>query len=317
VNAKPEPGSALAAAPDWRGVFPALCTPFTSELQVDASAQRRVVRFAVDSGAHGLVAFGLAGEVFTLTADERKALTEVLVDEVAGAVPLLVGVGAAELETGVDLARTAERAGAAGIVISCQPGSPLDADGLVDYFVRIAGEVSLPVMIQDAPDYLGVALGPELVERIATAASNVRMVKLEAGAPRLREWIDWFGADLSIWGGNGGIYLLDSARAGSPAVVPGVEVVDRLVEIYEVEAGGDHANAEQLFRELLPLLVFEMHDTIDHYNACAKRVLVHRQVLANALLRPPATELTLSAEMILDRHLAHVLPVIAVPDPAA
>ena len=78
----------------WRGVYPALCTPFTAEDAVDLEAQRRVVRFALDCGAHGLVAFGLAGEVLKLSADERRQLTDVIVDEVEGAVPVFVGAGA-------------------------------------------------------------------------------------------------------------------------------------------------------------------------------------------------------------------------------
>ena len=47
----------------WRGVYPAICTPSTEDDAVDVEAQRRVVRFALDGGAHGIVAFGLAGEV--------------------------------------------------------------------------------------------------------------------------------------------------------------------------------------------------------------------------------------------------------------
>ena len=57
----------------WRGVYPAICTPFTVEDEVDFEAQRRVVRFALECGSHGIVAFGLAGEVLKLTADERRS----------------------------------------------------------------------------------------------------------------------------------------------------------------------------------------------------------------------------------------------------
>src|SRR5215470_12600884 len=78
----------------WRGVYPAICTPFTHDEAVDYNAQKRVVRFALDCGSHGIVAFGLAGEVLKLSADERRALTDAIVDEVGGAVPVFVGVGA-------------------------------------------------------------------------------------------------------------------------------------------------------------------------------------------------------------------------------
>jgi hypothetical protein len=51
----------------WRGVYPAICTPFTEDDGVDLEAQRRVVRFALECGSHGIVAFGLAGEVLKLS----------------------------------------------------------------------------------------------------------------------------------------------------------------------------------------------------------------------------------------------------------
>ena len=56
----------------WRGIYPAICTPFRPDDEVDLDAQRRVVRFVLEGGAHGIVAFGLAGEVLKLSTDERK-----------------------------------------------------------------------------------------------------------------------------------------------------------------------------------------------------------------------------------------------------
>src|SRR5689334_13036483 len=151
----------------WRGIFPALCTPFTPDDRVDLAAQRRVVRFALDSGAHGLVAFGMAGEVLKLRPDERKALTDEILDEADGQVPVFVGVGAESLAAACELARYAERAGAACAVIPAPLTGSANEDAFVDYFARVAGSVSIPVMIQDAPAYLGVALGPAVVARAA------------------------------------------------------------------------------------------------------------------------------------------------------
>ncbi len=57
------------------------------------------------------------------------------------------------------------------------------------------------------------------------------------------------------------------------------------------------------FREILPMLVFEMQHSIDHYNACAKRVLVRRGVLVNAALRSPATVFGDVSLGLLEQHL--------------
>jgi 4-hydroxy-tetrahydrodipicolinate synthase len=288
----------------WRGVFPAICTPFTAEDEVDFEAQRRVVRFALECGSHGIVAFGLAGEVLKLTADERRKLTDVIVDEVGGAVPVFVGVGAPSTRVSIELARQAEAAGASCVVVPAPMSGALDDATLIEYFVRIAGAVTLPVMIQDAPAYLGVRLGAGVVQRIAAAAENVRLVKLEAGPAELSDWIERLGDGYSVWGGDGGMYLLDCMRSGAAGIIPGVDLVDVLVGVYEAEMRGEQALADERLREILPMLVFEMQHSIDHYNACAKQILVRRGVLEHAGLRPPAGALGDGSRMLLERHLS-------------
>lgn len=292
----------------WQGMYPAICTPFTQDDAIDLEAQRRVVRFALDCGSHGIVAFGLAGEVLKLSAEERRQLTDVIVDEVGGTVPVFVGAGAPSVPASIELARHAEDAGASCVVLPAPMSGALDDAALVDYFVRIAAAVSVPVMIQDAPAYLGVRLGPDVVRRVGALAPNVRLVKLEAGPVEMSNWIDELGDAFSIWGGDGGLYLLDCIRTGAAGIIPGIDLIDRLVQVYEAEVRGESALADERLREILPMLVFEMQHSIDHYNTCAKRVLVHRGVLEHAGLRAPAAALGDVSRKLLDRYLAGLQP---------
>jgi 4-hydroxy-tetrahydrodipicolinate synthase len=300
-------GGSLATTADinsWRGVYPALCTPFDDDDRVDVEAQRRVVRFALSAGAHGLVAFGLAGEVPRLAAAERKLLTDVILDEAGGRVPVLVGAGAESVAVACELAAYAENAGASCVVLPAPGPGRLDSRALVDYFTRVAGSVSIPVMIQDAPAYVGQAVGPAVVGEVAGRAPNVRLLKLEAGPAELSAWLEELGGDFSVWVGDAGMYILDAVRVGAAGVIPGVDLVDLLVDVYEAEAAGDRAGAEELFRRVLPMIVFEIQLSIDHFNACAKSVLVRRGVLENTRLRAPAAALGSSSLHLLDQHLA-------------
>jgi len=285
-------------------VYPAICTPFAEDGAVDLEAQRRVVRFALECGSHGIVAFGLAGEVPKLSADERKLLTDVIIDETAGAVPVFVGVGAPSTPASIELARYAEAAGASCVVVPAPMVGALGDGALADYFVNIAAAVSLPVMIQDAPHHLGVRLGAELVRKVGARADNVRLVKLEAGPAEMSRWLDRLGGEYSIWGGDGGMYLLDCVRSGAAGIIPGVDLVDLLVQVYEADERGESAFADERLRDVLPVLVFAMQDSIDHYNNCAKHILVRRGVLEHDGLRSPASALGSSSRMLLERHLA-------------
>ena len=158
-------------------------------------------------------------------------------------------------------------------------------------------------MIQDAPAYLGVGLGSELVSRIGARAENVRLVKLEAGPVEMSKWIDDLGAEFTIWGGDGGVYLLDCIRIGATGIIPGVDLVDLLVRVYEAEARGETALADEGLGEILPMLVFEMQHSIDHYNHCAKHTLKRRGVELNVALRQPAEQFGGLSLRLLERYV--------------
>jgi dihydrodipicolinate synthase/N-acetylneuraminate lyase len=286
----------------WKGIWPAICTPFAEDASVDLVAMRRVVRFAIDAGAQGLVCFGLAGEVLKLSSDERRSLIEVIVDEAGGRVPVLAGVGAESLRASIELASHAEQVGVSGIVSPAPTTARPGEAAVADYLARLAASVELPVMIQDAPAYLGVALSPTIVANAAALAPNICMLKLEAGPAAMSAWIEALGSSFSIWGGDGGVYLLDCLRIGAAGIVPGVDLVDLLVEINELEQRGARLEADRRLSALLPMLVFEMQ-SIDHYNACAKRVLVERGVLQTSALRVPAEPFPEACTALLHHHL--------------
>ena len=288
----------------WAGVFPVLCTPFADDGSVDAGALRAVVRFALASGAHGLVCFGLGAEVNKLTPDERRQLTDAIVDEAAGRVPVLVGVGAEATHTAVELARHAQSAGADGVVVPPPFTLRMRGDESAGYFDAVADAVELTVMLQDSSAYLGSALSPALVRRLAGEHANVRDMKIEAGAVETARWVEEVGPDVRVFTGDAGVHLLECLRAGAAGTIPAVEIADRLVAAYDAETGGEPGRADELFRPLLPYLVFALGGGIDHCNAATKAVLVRRGVLARGELRQPAPDFGPHFDKLVDRHAA-------------
>ena len=276
----------VSAAGPWSGVYPSLPTPFDASGSIDLDAMRRVVRFALAAGSDGLLCSGLAGEVGRLTTSERMRLCEAIIEETDGAVPVLIGSTAENLAISGALAEHAERTGAAGIVLPAPTGYHLSSTHIVDYFVGVAERTALPVLVQDAPEYLSVTVGPAAVIAAAGRASNICGVKLETGAEGIEAWRAELGDDFRVFGGDGGMYMLDILRAGAHGVMPGVDTVDLLVAIARAEREGRTRDADDAFRQLMPLLVFEMQ-SIDHYNACAKHVLRRRGVIECIDLRLP------------------------------
>jgi 4-hydroxy-tetrahydrodipicolinate synthase len=295
----------------WQGIFPSLPTPYTAGDDIDHGALRAIVRLNVDQGAQGLLCFGLAGEVFRLTPDERKHMTDVILEATGGDVPVLVGASAESVHTACDLARYAATAGASGVVVAPPITSHLGRGELMRFFLAVAEACDVPVMVQDAPEYLGVALGPELVAELAVTSENIVGVKLEIGPDGLREWRSRVDDDLTIFGGNGGLHIVETIRAGADGLAPGAEVTDVLVAIYDALLAGKDAEAMRLYRDVLPLLVFELQD-IDHYNACVKHVLSRRGVAVQPHLRAPAPGLPASTVPLLD-ELVEALGLVGTP----
>jgi 2-keto-3-deoxy-L-arabinonate dehydratase len=287
------------------GIIPALCTTFAEDGSLDIAAQQDVVRFVLSCGADGVVCFGLAGEVNKLTSEERKRLSSIIIKEVGGSVPVLVGVGAEALHTAKELARYAEAEGADGVVIPPPITSHLDEDGLTPYFLEIADAVTLPVVIQDAPAYLGIRLSARGIRRLAEQQSNIKYVKLETGPEETARWIADLAPTVDVLTGNAGLFLLSDIRAGVAGNVPGTEMTDFLVSVYREEKQGNSATANELFQRLLPYLVFSLQD-IDHYNACTKEVLARRGVLRQSGLRKPGPSLTAVSRELLDKFMAEL-----------
>ncbi len=294
--------------PGFAGIFPVLATPFADDGSLDLDGQRAVVRFALRCGADGVVCFGMGAEVNKLTPGERRRLCEAIVAEVDGRVPVLVGVGAESTHHAVALARHAHACGAAGIVIPPPMTSNLAADELDPYFGAIADAVDLPVMLQNAPEYIGVGLSPALVLRLAAAHPNIRHIKLEAGPDQTERWVAALGPDIRVFTGDAGIHLLGCLRAGAVGNIPAVDVADVLVRAYAAERRGGGQAADAIFAPLLPYLTFALRG-IDHCNACTKEVLVQRGILPRGGLRPPARTLTPFARAHIETSLAGLDPV--------
>ena len=287
----------------WHGVFPSLPTPFLPDGSVDRVGMGAVVRYAIDAGAHGVVCFGLAGEVNRLSPPERVALGEVIVETCAGRVPMLLGAGAESTRTAVDLAIAFERMGGDGIVIAAPTQTRLSSGELLEHFVSIAAATGLPVMVQEAAIYLGVELSPDLVLEIAERCPNVLYLKVEAGPEETARWVAAVGHRLAVFTGDAGIHLTGCLRAGAVGNVPGVELTAPLVAIHDAFAAGDTARAEVALHALLPYLVFALQG-IDHYNACAKAALARLGVIANPDLRAPAPGLSSAGRTIVHERLS-------------
>ena len=149
---------------NFNGAWPALVTPFTAEDQVNVVVLRELVEYLIDKGIGGFYVCGGTGEGLFMSPGERKVVTETVVDQVDGRVPVIAHIGSMIVGDAVQLAAHAQQIGVAGIS-SVIPPMFQQSESLYAYFARVgaaAPDVPLLTYIFGGPTD-AVALMRELM----------------------------------------------------------------------------------------------------------------------------------------------------------
>ena len=244
----------------FEGVFPIVITPFLEDGSVDFESQRRVVRYLIDRGAHGLGLFANASEGYTLSAQEHEELTKVILKEVHGRVPVIVSTGHTGTDVAVLLSRKAQDAGADGVMVLPPHYMKPDAEGVFDYYKAISDAVRIPIMVQDAPLMTQVAMSPALLARMGREIEHVRYVKVEAPPtpPKVSQVFAQAQGTLGIFGGLNGHFFIEELNRGAIGTMPASDMVEGLIRVFEFYKQGRKADAKMEFHRFLPLIRYEL-----------------------------------------------------------
>ena len=161
----------MSHAPRFHGCMPANLLPFTADLAIDEPAYRKHLRWLVDApGVTGLVANGHAAEVASLTREERRRTLDIALDEVAGKVPVVTGIYSDGTLEAIELARDAQAAGAAGLLVFPPTlfmwGAQLKPALVLRHFQTLADAVDLPLVVFEYPVASGIGYSPETLAEL-------------------------------------------------------------------------------------------------------------------------------------------------------
>lgn len=228
-----------------RGVIPAMVTTFDENEEVDLQRARALVRYLVESGVHGLYITGSTGEGFLMTAQERKAYTEVVIDEVNHRIPVIVHVGDIGTKKSIDLAKHAEQAGADAISSVPPFYFKFNGDDVFNYYKDIAESVSIPMVVYNIS--LAGLMSNSLIKRIASV-ENVKGLKFTG-----REHDDMcalkqeLGPDFMIYSGCDEM-ATQGLLAGADGLIGSTYnlMPDTFIEIYDLAMKGDYVAAFEI-----------------------------------------------------------------------
>ena len=162
---------------NWRGVIPALTTPFNADLSVDHTFLAEHGRWMVGHGCVGLVALGSLGEAATLALSEKRAVLETLVRAVGDRVPVIPGVTALGTAEAVELARTAATIGCRGLMVLPPYVYSTDWREMKAHVAAILAATDLPCMLYNNPVSYRTDFLPEQIAELAREFPRLEAVK--------------------------------------------------------------------------------------------------------------------------------------------
>ena len=284
------------------GVYSVLPTPFTPAGDVDEESLQRVIDLFIGAGVNGVTALGVTGEVARLDDSERRRVLEVAVNHVNGRIGVVAGTTSEGTGTCIAYSRTAREIGATAVMVSPPRMPKLNSEAVVRHYKALADAVDIEIVVQDYPPISGFAMEPSLLARIAKEIPKARTVKLEdPPTPFKTSRILEACGDTSvrIFGGLGGVFLLEELLAGATGAMTGFAFPEILVKIVSLFRAGKVDEAADVFYRAVPLMRFEFQEGIGM--AIRKEVLHRRGALASPVTRPPAAALDRTTREALDR----------------
>ena len=246
----------------YRGVFPVVPTIFHEDGKLDLEGQKRCVDFMIDAGSNGLCILANFSEQFALSDEERDDVMRVVLEHVAGRVPVIVTTTHFSSEVCARRSAAAEAAGAAMVMIMPPyHGATIRVTekGIYEFYGKVSDAIGIPVMIQDAP-VAGTPLSAPFLARMAREIENVAYFKIETAqaASKLRELIE-LGGDSVVgpWDGEEAITLYPDLEAGATGSMTGGGYPDGIRKIVDAYMSGDKESAASLYQQWLPLINYE------------------------------------------------------------
>jgi 4-hydroxy-tetrahydrodipicolinate synthase len=269
------------------GVFNVLSTPLNNNDEIDSAVFEREIEWLLKCGMNGAV-LAMVSEVLRFNTAERREQWKMAIKFLNGRVPLVVSVGAESSAIAVKLAKDAQSDGASALMATPPSAFAATADEVKNYYVKIIQAVTIPVIVQDASNYLGNPIElSTYVELIDTYGNERVQFKPEAKPvkERLQELNKISENRAKVFEGQGGMDLLDTHPLGVVGTMPGAEVPWALVALWNSLNDNNLDLAHAIHQPLSKLISFQI--SLDAYVAVEKYLLMKQKVFTNMNQRGP------------------------------
>jgi 4-hydroxy-tetrahydrodipicolinate synthase len=271
-------------------VLTAMVTPFTADGDLDIDGAQRLASHLVDRGLDGLVVSGTTGESPTTSDAEKERLVRAVVEAVGDRARVVAGAGTNDTHHTIELCRSAEKAGAHGLLLVTPYYNKPPQPALVRHFQMAADATELPVMLYDIPGRTGTAIE---FDSFATLAQHERIIAVKDAKGDLFEGSRVMAeTGLAYYSGDDALNLawLTHGAVGVVSVVAHVAAAEYAEMVAAIERS-DLATALDLHRRLLPVVRAVMARSSQ--GAITATAAVHAAgIIGSRAMRPPLIDAT-------------------------
>lgn len=269
----------------FKGLGIALVTPFKTDGSIDTNALIRLVEYQIKNGADFLCIMGTTAETPCLTTDEKRGLKALLVERVAGRVPLLMGCGGNCTRAIVNELMATDWTGIDGVLSVCPMYNKPSQEGLYQHFRAIAEASPVPVVLYNVPGRTSVNMTAETTLRLARDFENIVAIKEASGnITQMDDIIKNKPEGFDVISGDDGITfpLITLGAVGVISVI-GNALPREFSRMVRLALNGDYASALHIhhkFTELFKLLFVDG-------NPAGVKAMLHAMGMIENQLRLP------------------------------
>ena len=285
--------------------MPILPTAISPDGKIDEKSMRRLVQYCIKFNAAAIGHFGFASEFHKISDTDRRVLTEIIVDETAGSVPVFIGINSQGFNISLRYAEEAEKLGA-DIIMAALPLINLPTrEEAYNLYKDISSTSSLPIIIQDIPESANV-LSPDLVWEMYQEIENVKYVKAEGTGfiSKTQEIINLSKGELEVIGGAGGKSMIHLLRMGITSFMTGTEALDFHNGTVQAFLDGDEEKAADIYyNKIMPYFAFYDNYPEELLKAMLKErgIIDHPDIIAPSAKQPMSEIEWREFNWILDR----------------
>lgn len=285
------------------GIVTVLNTPFNEDDSIDIAGLRQNVRAALKAGVAGFLVPAMAAEVYKLTMDERLCLVDTVLEEVDGKVPVIAGAGETDPVKAKNLLRLYIDRGCKHVLFQIPYTGE---DQFYGQFMQLAELQPEVIMLQDW-DASGYGLPDELICKLFEEVAAFRCLKVETVPAGIKysRILKLTDGRLHVSGGWAVSQMIEGLQRGVHAFMPtGMHFT--YAKIYREYVAGNHAAAEKLFQEIIPVLAFS-NQHLDISVHFFKRLLHKQGMYATARVRKPILDFDTVHEALADTLIEKII----------